>query len=156
MTSPVSGDLLSAASLLATVLSLLYTTWYSEIKDTRKTRIPLHDFDPVIKRVRTVLWSRAVPVLVSAAFLTMVLTPPSVEIFQNTWHVWVTSSSNYHYDPVQACFLGVFIVTIMLTFLTASATWSLSAVLRRLRQRQQLESPAHHGSQQAQSGKPGS
>jgi hypothetical protein len=154
MSSPVSGDLLSAASLLATVLSLLYSTWYGEIRDARNTTIPLHDRNRVIKSVRAALWSRAVPVLAGAALLTAALTPPSVEIVQSTSHTWVSASGSYHYDPVQACFLGVFVVTIMLILLTASATWSLSSLLHRLRQ--PLENPADHGSYQAQSGKSGS
>jgi len=133
MTNPVSGDLLSAATLLATVLSLLYSTWYGEIRDARNSKIPLHDRDPVIDVVRTALWSRAVPLLAAAAFLAAALAPSSLEVLRNTWHVWLTAPSDYHYDPVQACFLGVFVVIVALILLTASATRSLSRLLRKLR-----------------------
>jgi hypothetical protein len=133
MTNPVSSDLLSAASLLATVLSLLYSTWYGEIKDARNSKIPLHDRGPVIDVAHTALWSRAVPLLAASALLAGALAPPSLQILLNTWHVWLTASSNYHYDPVEACFLGVFVVTIVLAVLTASATLSLVRLLQKLR-----------------------
>ena len=134
MTSPVSGDLLSAASLLATVLSLLYSTWYSEINDARKSKIPLQpdDRDPVIHIVRTARRSRAIPLLSAAALLTAALAPTTLEVLQDTWHVWLSTPSHSHYDPVQACFVGVFAVTVVLTVLTASAVRSLSRLLRDL------------------------
>lgn len=135
MTSPVSGDLLSAASLLATVLSLLYSTWYGEINDARKSRIPLQPDDraPVIDLVRTARRSRAVPLLAAATLLTAALAPTTFEVLRDTWHVWLTTPSHWHYDPVQACFVGVFAVAVVLTVLTASAVRSLSRLLRDLR-----------------------
>lgn len=134
MTSPVSGDLLSAASLLATVLSLLYSTWYGDINSARKSKIPLQPDDraSVIDVVRTARRSRAVPLLVAAVLLTAALAPTTLEVVQDTWHVWLTTPSHSHYDPVQACFVGVFVVTVVLTVLTASAVRSLSLLLRKL------------------------
>ena len=145
MTSPVSGDLLSAASLLVTVLSLLYSTWYGEINDARKSRIPLQPDDraPVIDVVHTTLWSRAVPLIVAAALLTAALAPTTLEVLQDTLHVWLTTPSHSQYDPVQACFVGVFVVTVVLTVLTASAARSLRRLLRELRKPPQR--PANQG-----------
>lgn len=134
MSDPVSGDLLSAASLLATVISVLYSTWYSEITAARDVTIPLHDRDPVIARVSTALWSRAVPLVAAAVLLAVALAPICVDVVWRAAHALFTATpSNWHYDPVQACFVGVFVVTVMLSVLTASATRRLFSKLKMLR-----------------------
>jgi hypothetical protein len=133
VTSPVSGDLLSAASLLTTVISLLYSTWYGEIKDARNIQIPLHDRDPIIRTVRTVLWSRADPLLFAAVLLGAILTPTFVDVIHYDWNVLTGRSTHWHYDPVQACFIAVFFVILILVALTASAAWRLTRVLKKLR-----------------------
>lgn len=141
MTSPVSGDLLSAASLLTTVISLLYATWYAEIKDARNTQIPLHDRDPVKKLVRAVLWLRAGPLLTAAVLLTVILAPTFVGVLRYDWNELTTPSAHWHYDPVQGCFIGVFIVMLILVALTASAAWGLSSVLKKLRAQPNRQPP---------------
>ena len=133
MTSLVSGDLLSAATLLATIVSLLYTTWYSEINKARNTQIPLHGRPPIIKAVRTTLWTRAVPLIAAAVLLTAILAPTFVDALRNDWHLLTGKSVHWHYDPVQACFIGVFVVMLFLVVLTVSAAWSLTRVLKDLR-----------------------
>ena len=132
MSSPVSGDLLSAASLLATVVSLLYSTWYSEIKDARNVEIPLSDRKPITEKVRTALWFRARPLLATAILLTAILTPTFIDVLHANWNA-ITHSGHWHYDPVQACFIGVFLVMILLDILTASATCRLTGVLKKVR-----------------------
>lgn len=133
MTSPVSGDLLGAATLLTTVISLLYSTWYSEINDARGTQIPLHDRRPVIRTVRATLWSRAAPLLAAAVLLTAILAPTFFDVLRYDWHTLTGHVAHWHYDPVQACFIGVFVVMAFLVALTTSATWRLTRVLKKLR-----------------------
>lgn len=133
MTSPVSGDLLSAASLLATVISLLYSTWYDEVNNARNVNIPPHDRDPIIKKVRAVLWSRANPLLFAAVLLALILSPTLVDVLSYDWGALTTRSVHWHYDPVQACFIAVFLVILILVALTASATLRLTDVLKKLR-----------------------
>jgi hypothetical protein len=127
MRNLISGDLLSAASLLTTALSLLYATWYGEIKDARNTVIPPHleDRDREYGAIRTALWTRSLPLLIAASFLAVALAPTAFDIISGTWDALTSSSAKRKYDPVQACFLGVFIVTVALVSLTASGTYQL-------------------------------
>jgi hypothetical protein len=132
MTTPVSGDLLSAASLLATIISLLYSIWYGEIKTARNIRIPLHYDENATKAVRGTLRYRAIPLLVSAILLALALGSPAADVLQGVWSAWMNSGDHSSYDPVQACFFGVFLITIMLFVLTLLPVCSLARLLRRL------------------------
>jgi hypothetical protein len=135
MTAPVSGDLLSAASLLATIISLLYSIWYGEIKEAQGAEIALQKADrgPAIQRVRATLLYRAVPLLGSAVLLVLILLPSTIDIIRNTWEACFGPGTRQTYDPVEACFVAVYLVIIMLTVVTVFAVYGLAAKLRKLR-----------------------
>ncbi len=134
MSNPVFGDLLSAATLLATILALFYSTWYGEIKDARNTRIALHDNTEAIKAVCTVLRFRASPLCATALLLDLLLASPCYKILHQTLlNVFDGHGRHFQYNPVQACFIGVFIVIVLLTVLTTSAVIDLISVLKKLR-----------------------
>ena len=133
MKTPVSGDLLSAVSLLATVISLLYSTWYSEIKDAQNVAIGLHDREPEIQKVQTALRSRASPLLAASVVLTVILVPTFIDVLNQNWNALSNRFDHWHYDPIQACFIAVVLVMILLVVMTASATYSLARTLKKLR-----------------------
>jgi hypothetical protein len=135
MTTPVSGDLLSAASLLATIISLLYSIWYGEIKEAQGAEIALQKADrgPAIERVRATLWYRAVPLLGSAGLLVVILLPSTIEIILSTWEACFGPGTRLSYNPVEACFVAVYLVIIMLAAVTVFAVYGLASQLRKLR-----------------------
>lgn len=133
MSNLVSGDLLSAASLLATVISLLYSTWYGEIKDAQNVGIGLHDRGPEIRKVQGVLRFRASPLLATSVLLTIILAPTCIDVINQSWSALTNRHSHWQYNPIQACFIGVVLVMILLVLLTFSAVWRLFGTLRKLR-----------------------
>jgi hypothetical protein len=129
--SAVNGDLLSAASLLLTALSLLYATWYGDIAGAREVAIPLHDTAEVRSTVRTALWGRAVPVLIGSTVFLVALSPPAWSVLRQTWNaLWKPGHGTY--DPVQACFIGVVAALGFLAVVTAITVRDLARKLRRI------------------------
>lgn len=78
---------LSASSLLLAALALVYSQWYPEITGTlrrnesAKNKNPL-DREPEFHEVRQVFYQRALPLVVAALLLVLVLLPDAVRI---TW-----------------------------------------------------------------------
>jgi hypothetical protein len=76
------SDLLSSASLLLTLIALLYGMWYQEIvqatdiivQDQPRDRVQDH------KRAKGVYLTKAMPLAVAAVVLTLVFAPDSVRI----------------------------------------------------------------------------
>jgi hypothetical protein len=134
MSAPISGDLLSAASLLATIISLLYAIWYSEIKEAQKTKVAFQKTDraPDIGRVRATLRYRAFPLLGSDALLALILLPSTVDIIWDTWEACFESSGRRSYDPVEACFIAVFLFVVILAVVIVREVCDLRSLLRKL------------------------
>ena len=71
------SDLLSAASLFLAVLGLLYSAWYGEIRETLDIPAPDYkpDRGPVISKVKVAYYTRALPLVVGAATVSIILFP---------------------------------------------------------------------------------
>ena len=112
------GDLLSAASLLLAIVSVIYGLWYNEIVTATETRVPPHIEDREAPRlvVHHVLIARAVPVTVGACLVAMVFLPDVVEIFAKSVKLLVTrgGTANLAYDAVATslCLVEVFAITL--------------------------------------------
>lgn len=130
----VTGDLLSAASLLTALVGLLYSTWLNEIKGAAQATIPLSDVDPVLRDVRRVLWTRAMPLFAAAAALVLLLLPPFVDVLTRAGQV-VFGDRAWHYNAVGGCFVAAYLIGVGLAVVTASSVWEVRAKLRRLRAR---------------------
>jgi hypothetical protein len=126
--SPVTGDLLSASSLLAALLGLLYSVWYPEINEATKTAIPDHDGTALVEATKLTLSSRAIPLVVVAGILTLVLAQPAVLVVVRSYQ---HRGSNY--DAVQACFVAVFAVIVTLLVTIGMGAYRLYRHLRELR-----------------------
>jgi hypothetical protein len=76
------GDLLGSASLLLTLIALLYSLWYPEIIQALNIKVKNHAADRVQdhEHVRSVYVSRAIPLAVAAVALTVVFAPDVVRI----------------------------------------------------------------------------
>lgn len=120
--SPVSGDLLSASSLLVALVGLLYSTWYPEITAAAETPVPLHDASKLISNMRSTLRTRAAPLLVLAVVLLVVLVPPAFAVVLQTVRHLFGSRSGSQYDAVQACFIAVFVALLLLAVTLWTAT----------------------------------
>jgi hypothetical protein len=59
----ITGDLLSAAGLLVTLVGLLYSVWYGEMNRALAVPVARHrlDREPDIATVRRALFARATP-----------------------------------------------------------------------------------------------
>ena len=76
------GDLLSSASVLLTLIALLYSLWYPEMVQAIDTVVPpdKRDREPDHKRVKGVYSTKARPLAVAALILTVVFAPDTVRI----------------------------------------------------------------------------
>jgi hypothetical protein len=50
VSTPASGDVLAAASLLLAILAVLYSLWYSDISAALRVEIPTHLEDAGLQR----------------------------------------------------------------------------------------------------------
>jgi hypothetical protein len=82
------GDLLSSASVLLTLVALLYSLWYPEIMQAINTDVPANKSDrkPDHQRVKAVYATKARPLAVAAVILTAVFAPDSVRILSVSIH----------------------------------------------------------------------
>jgi hypothetical protein len=130
----VTGPLLSAGSLLAALLGLLYGTWYAEITAAATTPVPDHDAATLVRATTATLRTRALPLVTVAAVLSAILAPPAVSVLVHTVQHLVGVRHGGGYDAVQACFVAVFAVIVMLLAMVTRAALRLRAHLLRLRQ----------------------
>lgn len=131
--TPVSGDLLSASSLLAALLGLLYGTWYAEITAAAQTKIPDHDGARLVRATSTTLRTRALPLVVVAGVLTAILAPPAIAVVVHTVQHLVGVKPGAQYDAVKACFVAVFCVVAFLLVTVSTAALRVRAHLHKLR-----------------------
>jgi len=117
-----SGDLLSASSLLTALVGLLYSTWYPEIRAAASTPIPLHDASKPKSDTRSTLLTRAVPLLLLAIVLVLLLLPPAIGVVIQALQHLFGSQPGSHYDAVQACFIAVFVALLVLAVTLGTAT----------------------------------
>jgi hypothetical protein len=124
----VSGDLLSASSLLVALITFLYSTWYQETSSALELPIKRFRLDrgPHLTLLRRVLITRALPICLAASALVLVLAPPAIKV---AWHA-VADGWGRPYDAVKACFLLVWILSV---FLAAVSTHRALALFRHMR-----------------------
>jgi hypothetical protein len=120
--SPVSGDLLSASSLLVALVGLLYSTWYPEITAAAEMPVPLHDASKLRSSTRSTLRTRAAPLLMLAVLLLLVLVPPAFAVVLQGVQDLFGSRPGSQYDAVQACFLAVVVALLLLAVTLWTAT----------------------------------
>jgi hypothetical protein len=82
------SDLLGSASLLLTLIALLYSLWYPEIIQALNIKVKSHAADRVQdhQEVRSVYVSRAIPLFVAAVALTIVFSPDVARIIVKSLH----------------------------------------------------------------------
>jgi hypothetical protein len=108
------ADLLSAASLLLTVLGVVYGAWYAEIIAAIGMPIPPHapNRGPVRNAVRAAL-AKALPLALASVILTAIFLPDAVMIVSLGIHALRTLGCGAfdEYDAVEAAFAFVVLLT---------------------------------------------
>ncbi len=133
------SDLLSAASLLLAVVSVVYGLWYPEIIRTIDLPVPKYaeDRKRPFKEISNVLFRRSIPLAAAAAIVAAVFLPDAIRIA-------LLSSKGYYdmgldalqrYNSVATAF---FIVEL---FAGALAAHTVGLVAKLIKRRRQLACP---------------
>jgi hypothetical protein len=130
------SDLLTATSLLTTLLALLYTVWYPEIKDCLEI-LPERkraDRGSQIQQVDATLYTRGVPLAGGAVVLCLVLLPEAGRLI-GTAITNLTSeqpSAWPPYDTLAATFVVAYGFLLGMTFMAGVQVQRLWRQRRRL------------------------
>lgn len=116
----VDGDLLSASSLLLAIIGVLYSVWYAEIRQARAldAGANIGVTRRRIEEIGTTFRSRALPLFLATLLVAAILAVPAYRVTRG----WVVTP---HYDPIEACFIGVYVFLVGLLLLCARPAWDL-------------------------------
>ncbi len=113
------GDTISSVSLLLTIITVIFSLWYSEINNTINMELPSYKSDSGEhkSKVDEVLGLKALPLLVSSALLTLVITPKTVYIIFNSCKLLYFEGflAFKYYDVVYAIFIIVWLFSLFFT-----------------------------------------
>lgn len=109
------GDLLTAASLLASILTVLLSLWFRDLQQALGLQTSRHAADngPQIRLARSVLMTRAVPLACLGVALSGVLLPAAVDVLAASW--LAVSAGDATYDTLAATFVAVYVFILSLT-----------------------------------------
>jgi len=113
------SDLLSAASLFLAVLGLLYSSWYAEIRQASDLAIPPHkpDRGSAISKVRAAYYTRALPLVIGAATVSIILFPDLICTLWSSFRTYrdLGFRAIRSYDAVKALFCAIWVMTMIFT-----------------------------------------
>lgn len=91
------GNELSSASLLLTIVTILYSIWYQEINNGKNISPELHQEDNKSKfeKVQIIFWQRAFILVLITSILSLILLPDVIMIISNSLKIY--GSSNYSF-----------------------------------------------------------
>jgi hypothetical protein len=129
------ADLLSAASLLLTVLGVVFGAWYAEIIAAIGMPIPSHapNRGPVRDAVHAAL-AKALPLALASVILTAIFLPDAVKIVGLGIHAFRTLGCGafHEYDAVEAAFSFVVVFTGCLAAFLIYLVWCLRGRLKKI------------------------
>ncbi len=125
-----TGDLLSAESLILTVVSGLLALWYSDLQTALRLekKLRVEDRGPEIAAMTHTLWRRAIPLTMLAAAATVVFAPNSIELIRRVEPL--LSGDVPSYDPIAVSVVGV---NLGMAFVTLYAGALAAALVTRRR-----------------------
>jgi hypothetical protein len=126
----VTGDLLSAASLLLASVGLLFSVWQPEITSALEVSSKglRADRGPRIAQVRQALVFRALPLLLAVLLIVVTCLPPAVAV---VFHA-LTDDLGNTYDPIKAMFVSVWILAVGLAIVVGAQLRNLNSKRRLL------------------------
>jgi hypothetical protein len=106
------ADLLSAASLLLAVVTILYSLWYTEIRGTSSSEIEKYAANrrTAHRDARAVFLFKALPLSIATTALLAASLPPAIAITQRP-----IASTLSTYDAVSTIFVAVVCVLLFLS-----------------------------------------
>lgn len=126
------ADVLSAASLMATIVAILYSLWYPEIRQV--LNLPWHEFhgDRVLdaRAAKASLLTRAFPLFLASVLPAVVFAPDAIG--EAAALAGAARQPGWTYDSVQAAFLGVYALVIALVLVAAGQVAALTLWFRKL------------------------
>lgn len=113
------GDILSAASLLLAIVTVLYALWYQELISALQTEIPEHieDYPKPLAALKNVLFSRAIPLFLSSVTVSFVFLPDAITIILQVIDAWSAGdiSNHFVYSSVKTAICIVVMFSIGIT-----------------------------------------
>ena len=135
------GDILSATSLLLTIITVLYGVWYSEINNTIDLKKPLHveDGGLLYKTVVSVLKHKAVPLFIASLSLTLIMLGQVVGIIEEACTIIFINkwSSFKYYDVVKMIYCTVFVFSFSISLYTFNSVKELRKKKIELKQKKE-------------------
>lgn len=112
------NELLTAASVLLAITGVLYALWHDDIVNAISMVMPQHkedrgEFD---KKLKSALWSRAIPLFIATVCIMLVYLPPSIGIILSSFQGYRSLGLEYlqNYDPIATSFVLVEVFTSVL------------------------------------------
>lgn len=126
------SDLLAAASLLLTVVAVLYGLWYSEIARVLDIRPNPHPEDnrAYVRDVRNIVRGRARPLVLAAATVVVVFAPDALRTISRS--LSRIGDGHYRYDAVSTAFVLVVLLSSGLCAHSIRLLWQLRSLRIRL------------------------
>jgi hypothetical protein len=131
------SDLLSAASLLMTVIAILYSLWYPELTRTLEIKPAKYKEDNVgpMKQVQNIWLAKALPLSIMALIVTLVFMPDAIRICFESYNEWSSKGNTaISYDAVRTAYVVVFIFSLILAsyvIMISLKIWNLRGDLRK-------------------------
>lgn len=132
MTGPLT-DLLSAASLLMTVVAILYSLWYPELTKIIEVKASQHKADNFLlcKQTKDILFGKAIPLALMSALVVAVFAPDAIIISMQSIVIY-KSSLIYTYDAVRTAYCFVFIFSFILAVHILNLTYKVWSKWQKL------------------------
>ena len=126
------ADLLSAASLLLAVVTILYSLWYGEISRASSAEVEKYATNrrTVHRNARAVFLFKALPLCLATTALFVASLPPTIAIIQRP-----VASTLSTYDAVSTIFVAVVCVLLFLSAHTLYNAAKLGNHVRKLNPR---------------------
>ena len=131
------SELLSAASLLMTVIAILYGIWHNDLA-AGLTINPGHPADnlPSERKIRNLIATRALPLTAMAWATTLVFSPEAISLSIATIRSWLEHDGGaYAYNAVSTAFCLVVAISLILSAYTSAMLLGLTRLWLRLRRR---------------------
>jgi NADH:ubiquinone oxidoreductase subunit 5 (subunit L)/multisubunit Na+/H+ antiporter MnhA subunit len=122
------GDILSATSLLLTIITVLYGLWSQEIKQATNIDLNIYgeDNSEQYHKVNYVLKYKSFPLLVASLLLTFIISPKALEII-NSSITLIIKEIDWEYNTVLAAYIMVWFFSIVISVYSVISTIRLYA-----------------------------
>jgi hypothetical protein len=131
------GDLLSAASLLMTVIAILYSLWHNDLEAGLKI-YPGRPADnrPSERKIFALITTKAFPLAAMAWATSLVFMPQAISLSISSIRHWADlHGDGYRYNAVSTAFCLVVVFSLILTGYTSAMLAGLIRLWLTLRKR---------------------